>query len=332
MIRVWFNHWFSTVYKLIEMLREEQAYYIIGTNQFQNAVYRLVCDEFYTEPVLDGEAYADYCLEFCREHKIDVFIPRRHMLSISKRKSDFEALGVRVMADDYDKLVKLNYKTKAYESFRDIESLYIPEYRLVTNANGFKAAYEELRERYRQVCFKFERDEGGKSFRLIDNSRTGYHALFKKQSTRMTFDDAYKALSETEECSPLIVMPYLPGSELSVDGLVTSRGRILIPRIKTSERAERIEYDSSILKMCNDILDRCPLECPFNIQFKYLDDIPYFLEINTRMSGGFQLSSVAGNINILDIAINKLLGNEKEWSISEEDRLITYVELPLMLG
>lgn len=332
MIRVWFNHWFSTVYKLIDMLREEKEYYIIGTNQLNNAAYKVVCDEWYTEPVLEGEPYAQYCLDFCKEHKIDVFVPRRHMISISKRKNDFEDIGTKVMVDDYDKLVSLNYKSRAYEKLRSIGSVNIPDYYLVTNVNDFKAAYEELLKKYKQVCFKFERDEGGKSFRLIDNSRRGYQALFKKQSTRMPFDDAVNALSETEEFSPMIVMPYLPGSELSIDCLTTSSGRIIIPRVKTAERAEKIIYDEDILRMCNDIIDSYPLECPFNIQFKYLDGIPYFLEINTRMSGGFQLSSVAENINILDIAIKKLFGQNKEWSLSGKDKLVTYIETPLILG
>ena len=332
MIRVWFNHWFSTIYKLIELLKAEGDYYVIGTNQRSAAVYKLVCDEFYTEPALDGDAYADYCLEFCREHRVEVFIPRRQMLIISKRKTEFEAMGVRVLVDDYDKLVDLNYKIRAYERFSGTESVNIPEYRLVTNAGDFRMAYEELRKKYRQICFKFERDEGGRSFRLIDNSRTGYKALFMPQSTRMTFDDAFRALSEAEECEPLIVMPYLPGSELSIDCLVTNSGRIMIPRVKSSGRAEKIVYDSSILKMCDDMIDTCQLECPFNIQFKYLDDVPYFLEINTRMSGGLQMSCAAENINILDIAINKLFGIDKEWSISGVDKTVSYIEMPLILN
>ena len=52
-------------------------------------------------------------------------------------------------------------------------------------------AYNDLITRYKNVCFKFVHDEGGKSFRLIDNSRKGYAALFKKQNTRKMISDLY---------------------------------------------------------------------------------------------------------------------------------------------
>lgn len=65
------------------------------------------------------------------------------------------------------------------------------------------------------------------------------------------------------------------------------------------------------------------LECPCNIQFKYLDDIPYFLEINTRMSGGIQMSCLASGVNIPNLAINKLLGRKKDWNNNKEGKCIS---------
>ena len=88
MKRIWFNHWFSTVYLMIEMLKQaDREYYIIGSNDKENAVYRAVCDEWYQEPVLSETEYIQYCLNFCREHRVDIFIPRRQFLSVSRHKS-----------------------------------------------------------------------------------------------------------------------------------------------------------------------------------------------------------------------------------------------------
>ena len=60
MIRVWFNHWFSTSYRLIELMKEnrEEQVCVIGTNKQVNSVIRNVCDEWYNEPDTDGEEYA----------------------------------------------------------------------------------------------------------------------------------------------------------------------------------------------------------------------------------------------------------------------------------
>ena len=128
----------------------------------------------------------NYCVEFCREHYVDVFLPRRGMLDISKHIQRFTSIGTKVMVDDYSLISVLNHKNEAYELFKKEGIGIVPEYRMVTTTEQFCRGYSELKEQYKQVCFKFVKDEGGKSFRLIDNSKTGYATLFKKQTTRMT--------------------------------------------------------------------------------------------------------------------------------------------------
>ena len=331
MIRIWLNHWFSTAYHIVKLLRDANPdFYIIGTNEHEYAPYRTVCDAWYQEPVLEEEAYLQFCLDFCREHQIDVFMPRRGFLNISRHRDAFGRIGVKVLVDAYALIYPLNCKSVAYQQLSSLEALEIPPYFVVTDAVHFKAAYEELSKEFSSVCFKFEQDEGGKSFRLIDNHRKGYAALFKRQNTRMTFEDAYAALSEKETFPPMIVMPFLPDDEVSVDCLHTADGLIMVPRVKGSTRTERIEFDEKILQMCRRFHERFPLEAPFNIQFKYLDGIPYFLEVNTRMSGGIQLSCVGAGVNIPDIAVNQLLGIRKPWELCQKEMYVTHVETPVI--
>lgn len=332
MVRIWFNHWFSTAYNIINMIKQDDpGFYIIGTNENEVSVLSTVCDEWYVEPVLKGNEYVEFCLNFCKEHQINVFMPRREMISISKRKADFEKIGVKVMVDSFDIVDILNHKDRAYEELAKRGVSTIPDYYIVTNVAGFERAYEELKARYREVCIKFVHDEGGKSYRLIDNNRKGYAALFKKQNTRMTYDDIHEALAERPEFSPLMVMPNLSGEEISVDCLQTNQGLIILPRIKDATRVERLCFDEDILQKTQEVYDAIKLECPCNIQFKYLDGVPYFLEVNTRMSGGVQMACIAGNVNIPSIAVNKLLGIEKPWKICRNERYVTHVELPVVL-
>lgn len=332
MVRIWLNHWFSTAYNIINLIKaDEKDFYIIGTNDNEYAVYKTVCDEWYVEPVLKDEEYVEYCLSFCKEHSVDIFMPRRGMLAISNNKFRFENVGVKVMVDDFEIVNILNHKTEAYELFIDKQIGFVPDYRTVTNVKDFLDAYEFILHKYKQVCFKFIKDEGGKSYRLIDNNRKGYAALFKKQNTRMTLDDVVEALTEREEFSPIIVMPFLPGDEVSVDCLKTDSGIVMLPRVKDSTRVEKIKYDSKILEMCEDFYEKIGLEYPCNIQFKYLDDIPYFLEINTRMSGGIQMSCLASGVNIPNLAVNKMLGRKKEWHNDKEEKCISHVEVPLIV-
>ena len=139
MVRVWFNHWFSTSYGLIEFMKEDktQEIYVIGSNKQYDSVIQLVCDEWYEEPLAEGEAYIEFCLAFCKEHKIDVFVPRKNMVEISKNRDKFTEIGVKVLVDDYEMIRILNDKAAAYEMFQVIEGLYIPHYEIVNNAEEF---------------------------------------------------------------------------------------------------------------------------------------------------------------------------------------------------
>ena len=332
MVKIWFNHWFSTAYNIITLIRKANPdFYIIGTNEKERSVLQTVCDEWYTEPVVKGDEYVDYCLRFCKEHQVTVFMPRREMISISRRKDEFEAAGVKVMVDDYEVVSMLNHKDQAYKGLLDLGITTIPEHYIVTDVQGFRDAYRTLSERYRDVCIKFVHDEGGKSYRLIDNTRKGYAALFKKQNTRMTFDAIEEALSERETFAPLMVMPNLSGNEVSVDCLMTAKGLIMLPRVKDPTRIERLCFDEDILAKTREIYDAVRLECPCNIQFKYLDGTPYFLEVNTRMSGGVQMACLASGVNIPDLAVNKLLGIDKDWEVCMEEKFVSHVELPVIL-
>ena len=332
MTRIWLNHWFSTAYNIINLLREhEPDFWVIGTNKNLESPIKAVCDEWYQEPALKDEDYVEFCLQFCKEHRVDLFMPRRGMIAISKHKERFLALGVKVMVDDYKYVDILNHKDKAYEAFRAEGVGNVPDFHMVTNTEEFKTAYEKLCEKYKWICFKFVRDEGGKSYRLIDNNRKGYASLFKKQTTRMSLDAVLDALSEQESFSPVMVMPFLPDDEVSVDCLMTESGLIAIPRVKDTSRIEKIRYSDEILSTCALFFEKFPLEQPCNIQFKYLNGVPYLLEVNTRMSGGVQMSCAASGVNIPNIAVNKLLGINRVWSNNMLEKNVTHVEIPIVL-
>ena len=91
-------------------------------------------------------------------------MPRREMIAISKYKDRFRAHGVKVMVDDYKYVDLLNHKDRAYEAYRAEGVGNVPDYYMVTTAEQFKYAYDKLKEKYKWICFKFVRDEGGMSF------------------------------------------------------------------------------------------------------------------------------------------------------------------------
>lgn len=333
MIRVWFNHWFSTSYRLIELMKEdkEEQIYVIGSNQQVDSVIQKVCDEWYEEPALDGEAYLEYCLDFCKAHQVDVFVPRRKMVDISKNRERFLQIGTKIMADDYSVIQFLGDKAAAYDYFRKCEGLHIPEYAIVNTAEQFAEAYAKLREAYSQICIKFVRDEGGMSFRKVTEEADRFRRLRMYPGTDIAYETLIETLQEAERFDDLMVMPYLPDNEISVDCLNTEQGLIAIPRNKGAARHERVEYSAEILKMVQIIMDKIKLQYPCNIQFKIKDGVPYLLEINTRMSGGLQMSCLAADVNIPNIALNKVLGKQVDWTMDRTEKTVSYIELPRII-
>ena len=75
------------------------------------------------------------------------------------------------------------------------------------------------------------------------------------------------------------------------------------------------------------------IDVPINIQFKGDGEKYCLLEINPRMSGGLQLSCLATGINVPDIAVHQLLGEEKPWQYPDRSRVygVANLETPKRL-
>lgn len=334
MTKIWFNHWFSTAFHLISLMKSgDNGLYFIGTSTNTLAVYREVCDEWYGEPTdVSENEYVDFCLKFCEEHAVDIFVPRRNMAAISARSAEFARLGVKLFADlNADLLRILDSKTATYNYFRERNFDIIPSMKTARSAEEFESAYNELKCGCERVCYKLETDEGARSFRVIDDRINGISALLNAPNTKISLENALKILRQYDFKIPVLLMPYLSGQEISVDCLKTAAGYIILPRYKNG-RYSHVEFNREIKDLCAEMLNETALEMPANIQFKLENGKPYLLEINPRMSGGLQLSCAATGINIPKIALGKLLGNDIPWAYPNgEIPTIVNLETPIVL-
>lgn len=333
MINIWFNHWFRTAYSLVELVRSgfDEPLHIIGSHSLEYSPIKNVCDEWYKEEYLPENEYIDFCIDFCGKHNIDVFVPHRHMTAIAKNKARFDETGVRLLSDSFETLSLFEDKARAYDMLKD-SGVNVPEFETVTTAQKFKQAYDKLSEKYETLCVKFDKDEGAQSFRKIVDRGDPFKALRVYPGFSVTFDELYGALSARESFDELIVMPYLGGTEVSVDCLKTDGGVIALPRFKGAGHIETLRFDEEILAMTDIVLSKAELEYPCDVQFRYLGDTPYLLEVNARMSGGLPMNCAANGVNIPALALKKLLGREcpmPEYDRSE--KLVSNVEIPVVL-
>lgn len=336
-MRIWFNHWFSTAYHLINMIKtgDPGKFFFVGSSTNREAIYKRACDEWYYEADgLTPKEYIEFCLSFCKEHEIDIFVPRRFLVEIVKNAEKFDKIGVKLFADICaDTIEMLDNKISTYEFFRTLDPKYVPEVRIARSIEEFTAAYEELRDRVSRVCYKLVVDEGARSFRVIDDRIERASALLEKPGAKITWSAAQKVLAQYDFSNPMLLMPYLSGVEISADCLATPSGNLIIPRYKTTKRYSEIIFNADVMEECSRMMDKLSLKMPLNIQFKKEADKLFLLEINPRMSGGLQLSCEATGLNVPSIAINQLLGVERSWKYPDiSAQKVAHIETPICLN
>ena len=333
-INIWFNHWFSSAYHLINLLKENPNFNVrvIGSNKNEYVVYRNVCDEWYQEPSdqITASDYVDFAVNFCKEKKIDIFFPRRFQMEIVKNKALFDEINVKLFAESDYKIIELaEDKAATYDYLSKVIPEVIPDYRIAHSLEEFASFYKELIKIYDRICYKLTIDEGAMSFRVIDDDLTSIKNLLSSPGHKLSFNDAYQIMSQYDFSVPVLLMPYLDGVEVSVDCLKTNSGNIVIPRFKTNKRYLEIYYKSQIIEYCNRIIENLHFEYPLNIQFKKSGDTYYLLEINSRMSGGLQLSLIGSNVNIPSIALSKAFGIDDKYEVSYKSAKVVHIESPI---
>lgn len=341
-MRVWFNHWFSTAYRLIEELKKgcsenNISIELIGSNRIDTCVYKTICDEFYIEPTeISDTDYVDWCLEFCKEHNINVFIPRRDRSEISKRLDDFDAIGVKVMTDrNYELMELLEDKFETAELFKKHNICKVPDIIIVNTVSEFEEAYKTLKDRYPmdRICIKYNRDEGATSFRVVDNVIDTIHSLKTGIGLKVSYEQLYNMLGSVESFADLIVMPYLKGPEISVDSLMTKKGFVGITRYKVGSRGTQVEYNKEFYDISKKFAEISKIQMPYNLQLRYHNDEWYLLEVNTRMAGGTHKSCLTG-VNFPFLAFCELLDIPFNIPNMEDIKsmLISEIETPIIMN
>lgn len=334
--RVWFNRWFSTAYHFINLIKnnpDNKKFEVFCSHSNLNSVVLQAADKIECEPLLKGDDYVTYCLDFCKRNKIDIFIPgHTNLVTISRNVKEFENTGTKVLiSSDIETFEIITDKARTYESFKKHNIMTVPEYYIVNTAEQFKEAYDKLSTGGHQVCFKPNIAEGGSGFRIIDKTSDSMKALLDDPGVRITFERAYKILSTRESFIDIMVLEYLNGYEYSTDCLAYD-GHLYaaVPRKKAGGRLRYLEENKELINIAGKVNDIYKLPFVFNVQVRYKDGIPKLLEVNPRMSGGLHVSCLSG-INFPYLAVKLLLGEPLEVPEPKFDILTSHIEQEVII-
>jgi biotin carboxylase len=303
-LRVWYNENLSSTHNIVRLLQsvdESVRPFVFCTHSNPDCPAFEISDESALEPKgMDAADYLAHCLDFCRQHRIDVFVPGRGMKQVSDARAEFAAIGTGlVLAADSETMRLFDDKARFYRTVPP-EVAEAPAFYTVNTAAAFSEACRALLATGHRVCFKPSQSTGGLGFHILDDRRDELRNLFNSEPIRLSTQSAERILSTQPEFRDLLVMEYLDGAEYSIDCLGQD-GRLLrgVVRRKPSRvgGAQWLEDKPELIEIARRAAAHYGLGGIFNVQVRYAGGQPKLLEINPRMSGGLYLACLSG-VNI----------------------------------
>lgn len=336
-MRIWFNKTFSSISSVFRNLRQTAPageVTIICTHTHATASAFLAADEYYLEPAEQtGEAYLQWCLEFCQRYKIDLFWPGKEAALISKNQQFFQSNGIAVMAvADYATLTLLNNKADFYASLNpDVAKTM--EFIAVNNHAAFDKAVAELSAKHEKICVKPAISVYGLGFRILDTQRDSITQILKGVEYQIPLQELRQGMNNTPQFETLLVMEHLGGYEWSVD-CAGKQGELLcsVQRKKSqlAGQGQTIDNNPAISGMVERLTSHYRLNGIYNIQFKEGIHGPRLLEINPRPSGGFGMACLAG-ANLAQIALQGFKGESFDHPAIRYGLKVTEIKTPVVL-
>jgi biotin carboxylase len=322
LLRIWFNRTYATNSHVIAMLRANpggRALHVIGTHPDRDSPVLIACDESEVEPELAPADYVEWALEFANSHHVEVFIPRLNMAELADARGRFTAIGTSLACADGDTVRLFNDKPCTYRAAAEL-GLPVPPHHVVRDSAGLRAAHEQLAAVADSVCMKPTEGVGGAGYRVLTTTPPTLDAFAGQVRSRAALDDVCRALDVAqtagESLPELLVMPYLPGPEISVDVLATPDGTVLAAIGRGRSRRRRLILDDVPAREVAEVLTRAHRVAYLsNTQVRYWqapdDDAPrpYLLELNTRIAGGLFQTALAG-VNLPWEMVRIALGEE----------------------
>jgi biotin carboxylase len=300
--RIWFNKAFSSVFHVLGLLRAPHSPLkaeLICSHTEKDFLGFEGADECYLEPGIVKEAsYIEWCLNFCKDRQIDIFIPGKHMASVSSQQGRFAQIGTRILTAAKPEVIRLLDDKAAFYEKSHLAGFRVPAFIKVNNLPDFEHARRKLAQEGLPVCLKPNRSTGGNGFRILDDTKTGWEHCATGDSTRISPAVCRSLLPSDQPFRPLLLMEYLPGPEYSIDCLA-HQGRLLRAVIRKKPQrpggCQWLETSSPLFEMARELTTQYHLTFLFNIQLRQArDTTPALLEINPRMSGGIHMAALSG--------------------------------------
>lgn len=284
---------------------------IYATNVDPGAPALTACDVSALEPRrVSNHDYAEFALDFCRRHHIDVLIPPRRLEALAGRADDFAAVGTRLMCSPATSVDILTSKARTFQAAR-AAGIPVPDWRVVRRAGELREAVAAVTRDGELACVKPAGEFSAFGFRILDDTPLTLGGLLAPAEPIVTVDAVENALRRAEEegqrIPGLMVMPFLDGPEISVDCLSSPDGAVLSSVARAKDGRYRIMlHDPEVTAIAHRLVEHFRLSYLTNVQLRHRGGRPVLLEANPRPSAGLFQTTCTG-VNLYWAAVRLLL-------------------------
>jgi biotin carboxylase len=313
---IWFNRTFSTHVHTVRGLRAGfgEPVRVVVSHPHPDSPMLAVADVAELEPLdVDDAVYVDWAVDLCTRHEVDVVVVGARAAALSGAAERFRAVGAELVAPGPAAIAAVEDKAVAYASAA-AAGLPVPPHAVVRTGAELLAAFDALRPEG-EVCVKPVAGSGGNGFRVLHDDPPSAVDLAGVDSVRLALGVAAGALDADSAIGPLLVMPVLPGPEISVDCLADRAGEPLAAVAREKRGHHRLIVDDpEAVRIAEALVRLHGLSHLSNTQVRYwarpgVDAVPrpYLLETNSRPSAGIHQTTAAG-VDLVGAAIRVALG------------------------
>lgn len=255
----------------------------------------------------------------------------KHGDKICAHRRRIEALGVRVIAGSLDpEYFQIASSKLQFADYMQSKGLPVVSSRMIHNAQELSEAILDYGGEL-DLCIKPDNGIYGLGFWRLMKSASPIRSIENPDAREIHPSIYIETLARNKSRVNLVLMPYLPGAERSID-LYFERGTFINLICRRKEGAKQvIEAGGKAAEIAIACAEAMAADGIVNVQTK--DDSngsPVLLEINLRPSGGVCYGSEVADCNLTALMVDGVLGRinqHRVWNQSPrtlgEVRLIT---------
>lgn len=295
----------------------ERKIRIIGVDMSDDPTCRFLVDSFYKVPAVTDSSYCSVLLDICKHEHVDIYFPNisEEVSALVEYQHDFANAGIRLSMPNPESIRIANDKLLTYRTLKNA-GIPVPDFVEIKTVEDFKNGCVALGYPDKALCIKIVSGSGSRGVRIIDNKKSRYEIFaHEKPNTFFTsYEDILSILEGAEHLDDMLLMPYLPGNEYTVD-LLADHGTILyqIGRENVVSLMS-IAQESVLVKndYAYDVSQRVIklLNYDGNCGFDFMKDengIPVLTDINPRITATVSVVA-AGGVNLPYLRVKQILG------------------------